>query len=488
LWCRLYMKRKNGSGRDMMKKMLAFWLLLSQTAISTYSQVDFDRGQSVNIKEMVSSMPSVALSEPRKGFFDFISSNSTDAPVPPKEWTVMVYMNGKNDLESAGFEDIQEMEKVGSSDKINIIVEWGRMNGQRGDTSVDGNWTGSRRYYIFKDRNNSKIKSKIVGRFKNVDMGDWRHLVDFARWAKKKYPAKRYMLVIWNHGTGWKTDKRLPEGKGISYDFDTNNHISTPELQMAMKKIGKVDILAFDACLMQMLEVAYEVREYANYIFASEQVLPASGFPYDYFLEFFSGKSAVLDTETIILMANDSVASYLADMEDKPITLSTLKLSEMDTFVNTFTFWTKALLASDNAKEIKLSAMAAKRYRERSSKDLYNFAERVAAKIPSLASETANMMSAFRRLVIGNEAWESAYREDKNSHGLAIYLPNKGYNLKYEDLAFARDTFWDEFLKKMDSVVVSGNVVAGCVDPGPNAPLQEISDYLDCILGQLSNM
>ena len=37
-----------------------------------------------------------------------------------------------------------------------------------------------------------------------VNMGDGKALGDFITWGIQQYPAKRYMLVIWDHGQGWR--------------------------------------------------------------------------------------------------------------------------------------------------------------------------------------------------------------------------------------------------------------------------------------------
>ncbi|MCK5358160.1 MAG: hypothetical protein KAJ48_07170, partial [Elusimicrobiales bacterium] len=139
-------------------------------------------------------------------------------PQPEQEWTIMIYVNAKNDLEKFGLNDINEMEIIGSSDKVNIVVELGRMNGF---DSSDDNWTGTRRYLIKKDNNNKAITSPVIAELGKVDMGDWKHLVDFGAWAKTNYPAKKYMLIVWNHGTGWEKGVKSMKNKGLSYDFET---------------------------------------------------------------------------------------------------------------------------------------------------------------------------------------------------------------------------------------------------------------------------
>ena len=41
-------------------------------------------------------------------------------------WTVMVYLAGVNDLDSAGVVDLGEMKAVGSSERINLLAQFDR--------------------------------------------------------------------------------------------------------------------------------------------------------------------------------------------------------------------------------------------------------------------------------------------------------------------------------------------------------------------------
>ena len=52
--------------------------------------------------------------------------NTNPNPRTPKLWTVLVYQEGDNDLEDALIKDFNEMERVGSDDNINIVVQLDR--------------------------------------------------------------------------------------------------------------------------------------------------------------------------------------------------------------------------------------------------------------------------------------------------------------------------------------------------------------------------
>ena len=168
-----------------------------------------------------------AMQADNKGILDFIKPDKPQ-PMAQKEWTIMVFMNAKNDLSDSQLlglvgkwaeKDIKEMKEVGTSDKINIVVEHG----------IKGK--GSKRMLITKKGGVFSSGEKVYGEYPNADMGDYKRVVEFAQWSKKTFPAKKTMLVLWNHGLGWIDPKmdQAPSGtgtaaKGILFDDETKNY------------------------------------------------------------------------------------------------------------------------------------------------------------------------------------------------------------------------------------------------------------------------
>ncbi len=217
--------------------------MIRKTAISALAalmvpacgwSVDFDGSgaNKANLTEQLSQIeiaqPSAAVAAQDKGILDWLFGKKE-----PAEWTIMVFSNAKNDLERYLLMDINEMELVGSTKKMNIVVETGRMAGY---DSSDGDWQGVRRYLITKDSDMKKMGSTLVQEMGMTDMGDYKNLAAFGKWAKQAYPAKKYMLIVSNHGSGWeKGKKRSIVNKGISYDEQSGNHINTPQLGQALR-------------------------------------------------------------------------------------------------------------------------------------------------------------------------------------------------------------------------------------------------------------
>jgi len=115
------------------------------------------------------------------------------------------------------------------------------------------------------------------------------------QWMKNNFPANHYMLVLSNHGGGV---RRLVDMesllfgepfKGIFYDDSQSSYLTIPMVGQAISQckaiLGKnLDCLGCDACLMQMAEVCYEVKDCVDFSVASQEVESFYGWPYSKFL------------------------------------------------------------------------------------------------------------------------------------------------------------------------------------------------------------
>ena len=124
------------------------------------------------------------------------------------EWTVIVYSAADDDvLEENMWFDVNEMELVGSNSQMNIVVQMDRYD--RGFTG-DGDWSDTRRYLIQQDNDLNHIASPVVQSIGEADMGDPQTLEDFVTWAIQNYPAKKYALIMSDHGGGWRRTVYIP--------------------------------------------------------------------------------------------------------------------------------------------------------------------------------------------------------------------------------------------------------------------------------------
>lgn len=382
---------------------------------------------------------------------------------PVREWTVMAYINGKNNLSQYAVADINKMERVGSSDRVNVVVEAGTMYrpdlpgtpslGRRsgpvyGETSV-------RRYLVVKGGDASRIESPVLEDLPGADMGDGEHLVEFVLWAKSRFPARRYALVVWNHGSGWRSykPKKTPGSVvplGVSYDDATSNHITTVELGRALAKVAPLDVYAHDACLMQMADVVYEIHESARVVVGSEEVEPAEGYAYDDFLRLLAARPEAA-AEEVGGMIVDSYARSMAG-NARGVTLSAVRSDAMPELQRLVSEWARLAMGLQDDFWLKFAQVNTRRFKDSDYRDLYHFIRMASdwSEDPALRRKGDEIMRHIdRRLVIRNAALTEKYKE---AHGIAIYLPGglfSRYDKTYDELAWAREGSWGEFLKRL---------------------------------------
>jgi len=214
---------------------------------------------------------------------------------PGQTWTVMLYMNADDKiLEQDIFVDLNEAELVGSSDRVNIVAQMDRF---RGGFSGDGNWTNTRRFYVTRDNDLSRIGSRMVQDVGEANMASPDSLIDFATWAMANYPADKYMLIMSDHGMGWPGGWSDPDQGGAPASISRSplgnalgNHMFLEQIDYAFDQIraragvDKLEIIGMDACLMGHIEVMSALAPHANYTIVSQETEPALGWAYTSFL------------------------------------------------------------------------------------------------------------------------------------------------------------------------------------------------------------
>lgn len=431
----------------MKKKMLltAAAILLAAGTVCA-AEFDFVNSGSIknsNLKKISSPVPSAVA----------VGRTETPRAAAKKmaEWTVMVFLNGKNNLEKSTLRDVNEMEMAGSTDKVNIVVELGRMAGY---DSSDGDWTGVRRYLIQKDEDPDKIVSPVVQDLGAVDMGDYKTAIDFGRWAKKKYPARKYMFIFWNHGTGWVKAAGLYNSKGISYDDETNNHINTLQMAEVMKSIGGINVLASDACLMQMAEVGFELRNNVPLIVGSEEIEAGDGYTYDVLLGGLINNPS-MKAEELAKLAVDSYGDHY-DQKGGGYTHSFINSRAMPQFMNLVNAFIAEVMKADDGEAAKYARDNALKFDYAENKDLYDFVSLLVSRSGSQSVKTRGqaLMDYITGKLIGynrskdepGNYWSPA-RELSRAKGIAVYVPNRSVPYSYLEMQWAKKTKWPDFVK-----------------------------------------
>ncbi len=191
------------------------------------------------------------------------------APIGGAEtWTVALFVNADNDL---GYTwprfTLPALTRIPASPRVSVVA------------LVDKEAkTGSFLYQVRGAEVTTVARFKTERNFGKGETFRW-----FLEQVHARFPSDRLVVVAWDHGYGWRY---------FSHDFNADDRITMPELRAALAGAAvPIDILAFDACNMGDVEVAWDVasvddpadpgKPLVDFLVASEETIDQDGYPYD---------------------------------------------------------------------------------------------------------------------------------------------------------------------------------------------------------------
>jgi hypothetical protein len=429
-----------------------------------------------------------------------------------KDFSFFTYMAGDNNLSEYGLRDIEEMQKTGSSSNTSILVE----------IDQAGDFDGVIRYEISeKDPRTGKADRIVKDRLPEKDSGNPQTLLDSLKWAKSLYEAKKYFIVIWNHGSGFRnrissrvsltlpppnevikikddtnnknknksnneeqnltnstthirkgtlfyhqyTDEYLKEfaNRVIASDDMTGNSLDMIELRNVLTKAGftgdnKIEVLGFDACLMNLLEVAFEMAGSARFLIGSEELEPGAGWPYTTdvkSLNSFNGDTKKLVTNFVTNYSK----SYQLQKSQWPITQSAISLEYTSQLAESINELAKVLsnILPDKLVDISDLRESVQTYAVAEDYDDYidlgDFADLLINNIDNneIISAAKKVQKDLKPAVI---AEAHLGEEVQHSYGLTIWFPETSHKYHLHKPAYIRLMMtkkypeWNKFLLK----------------------------------------
>ncbi len=246
-----------------------------------------------------------------RDFHTAIKGDGTDVS------TIMVYLLG-SDLESDGgyaSGDIEEMMRADFGDNVNLIIMTGGsyywdMREISGDTC---------QYWQVKDGELISIDDNLG----LLNMAEPETLTKFINDTVQSYPADRYSIILWNHGGGTMSGFGYDE----HYPYSTLT-LSTMEDAFAQSSV-KFDFVGFDACLMATAETALMLEPYADYMIASQETEPGTGWHYENWLTYLSENPSADTVDVGVHIIDDFVEACEDEMRRPNATLSIVELRQM---------------------------------------------------------------------------------------------------------------------------------------------------------------
>ncbi len=348
-----------------------------------------------------------------------------------ESWTVALYISGDNNLERFWDDStLPGLLQLPVNDMFTIVAYVDRLTTEGTEVvEVSGD------------------TYQVVETLGEMDFGSGATFQWFLGEVDAKYPSDKLAVVAWDHGYAWRY---------ISDDVTSGSRITMPDFQAAIDGAGVyIDVLAFDACNMASVEVAYQVSltGLVGIIVASEESVPTTGFPYDLMFT-----PAALDpSRTPEQVATDMVAGFEAFYAPQTwastVALSAVSVPAIASSSEVLLTWTSSMYsclpsyASNYKQAVSVSYYAwATHYQV----DIADFGDSLLADVTitdeGLRTATAAMVSAMDSSVIAN--WGGRAAED--SRGMTLWWANHGdwkyYSEAYADTAFAIDSCWWDLL------------------------------------------
>ncbi len=335
--------------------------------------------------------------------------------VSKDKYTLMVYMCGSN-LESGGgyaSSDIEEMLKSTLADEVNVLIYTG----------------GAKRWYDFGISNrtnqiytieNHKLKL-LKDNLGMENMASANTLAGFLKFGKDNYPAQKYALIMWDHGGGAVT------GFGLDENASKSDNLTIDEIKQAVDNFGaKFEFIGFDACLMANMETAYALKDSANYLVASEETEPGTGWDYLRILNGLSKDSSQVGSTTGKTIVDSFIASN-SSYRNPDATLSVMDLNKIESVYSNLVSFMKEIKTSSFDKNkynaFSKAIASSKAFGEGNidTIDLLDFASKMNI------SASQNLVNAVNSAVAYNKT--NQYVE--NSNGMSIYIPYR--KIRYFD-------------------------------------------------------
>ena len=227
------------------------------------------------------------------------SDNDTpDEPDKPQTYrrSVIIYIAAQNSLGylESGYTSASRL------DSLEIMEGMSKLNSTKDNVFLfidDGQRPRLSRIYRYGGNGQMRTMVSLEKRWSlDVCSTDPATLNEVLTYVSTKYPSESYGLILWSHGSGWEpstnVQNTLPKVKSFGIDVGGGGNMETDTdskgrmgVQMDISDMARaisltgihLDFIFFDACVMQDIEVAYDLKDVTSYVIGSATVTSAYG-------------------------------------------------------------------------------------------------------------------------------------------------------------------------------------------------------------------
>ena len=385
-------------------------------------------------------------------------------------WTILLYLCGA-DLESGGdygtsyggaaTEDLEEILSVsGQPSDVNFVVQTGGAKAWQSKYGITA--ANNQRWHVANKslvKDNNKVYSSYQG------MGEASTLKDFLVWGLETYPANKVGLILWNHGGG--LDGVCYDEKDYDDNLTDNEVVTAVSGALTETGLSKLEFIGYDACLMQMMEIAEFNAPYFNYQIASQESEAGTGWDYDTWVDDLYAKKS---TENILKAivdgfitdnggVNGSGSYYQGQYYPADQTLSYLDLNQIADFKSAWEAMAtqvKSKITTSNKSTFKNNVVGASKYfagddyTYYAEFDCYDFLDKLSSN--STFNPGGNYVSNARTALNNLIKYNVVQKEGAaNAHGLSFY-----FGKTYNSSTYSHFTNWVSLVSTVGGFQYSG--------------------------------
>jgi len=371
----------------------------------------------------------------------FREADTLTLSLRPAEWLVMLYLAADTDPDLQGsllnnLNDVLAVTRSHPNPKIGYVA----LLDLRNETTFAGTKLTGDSARLYQVRDGELVLVEDLG---PTDMSEKGTLGSFITGAKTMIPSERILLVIGGHGSGYL-------GGVVSDHHQGKGKISIKSLVETLEG-QEIDVLGLDACHMGQFEVAYALREAADYILLSQTAMPGEGFDY---MDFLGGLAANPGTEPLdlamgIVLFHDGKYDGSEGARysfGKSTTLSAVDTSKLEDLKESLENLGGAIserfetLSEEQKKEIKRVISSFGYYQFEFARlrwhitDIRYVASQYSERITDARIRYAadGVVEAFDSAVVANTGrlfggLPDFDEKDSNFNGLSVFLPNWSY-------------------------------------------------------------
>lgn len=343
------------------------------------------------------------------------------------KWTVLGYFDGDQLSNDCGVSTTMSyLTELDSIENIDIVIQADRYPG-----NSPGIWSDTRRFKIEHfERDDYDFNEVCVdSTLGELNMGSMETLRDFLIWGVNTYPSERYILILKDHGAGW----------GICTDETNIGILSIKDIRNALDGLFistgvNIDILAFDACSMGIVEIAYELHERVNasFIFSQDVGYTPTLFNLRYIISRLNN-----DPD---MNSRSATELFFSDVPSSAITLSAVDSEMLPDLASSISDFSDSF-GPDSAWGTVEDAYRNSISYDESHIDMLQFFSHLAG---SGISEAGDVVSVLEQVIIANHTRDA----NNTAGGLSVFFDiffNRAIAL-YNTTAFFEASSWNDFI------------------------------------------